>query len=270
MKENAFDKVMATLSDQLNVAQIMVTELDYCTRNDDPSRILGVMDTKNYDIMPVKEDDRFIGYIERSLLEKMKQIGLAMQVIKFDIIVSSNTSIDKVINLFQKSRFFFVNRANDLVGLVTYADLDKIPVRIWLFILISKFEILLLQLIKKFYKKSLWLNELTPLRRRKITDLLNEKRKHDIDVSLEDCLNLGDLIELLERDGGLRSFVGYETRNSCSQEMSGLDHLRNNVVHPSNSLVNSYDGVKKLNERIGRLQQAMKRVESALENPITG
>ena len=171
-----------------------------------------------------------------------------------------------MIDLFHESRFFFVNKANNLVGLVSYADLDKIPVRVWLFILISKFEFLLLQLIKNFYKGSSWLDKLSSKRQKKIADLLNEKRKHDIDISLEDCLNLGDMIELLGCDGNLRSFVGYDSKRSCKNECSGIDILRNNVIHPSNSLVNNYDGSKRLSKRIERLQQAVSRIESALRN----
>lgn len=266
MEDATFDKVLATLSDQLRVTQIMVTEPDFCTKSDDPLAILEVMQQRNYDIMPVKENGRFVGYVERALLAKMKQIEPAIKQIKVDIIVSADTCVHEMIGLFQRSRFFFVNRANDLVGLVTYADLNKFPVRAWLFILICKFEFLLLQLIKDFYKASSCLNKLTAERRKKITDLFDEKRKHDIDTSLEDCLNLGDMIELLECDKKLRSFVGYTSKTSCKKECSGLEVLRNNVMHPSNSLVNNYDGVKVLNKRKDRLQQATKSTESALEN----
>ena len=265
MKDDTFDKLLATLSNQLHVTQIMSTKPDFCTKSDNPLTILETMHRRNYDIMPVKENGKFVGYVERDILVKLKQIEPAIQQINLDIVVSAGTCVHEMIDLFQKSRFFFVNRANDLVGLVTYADLDKIPVRVWLFILICKFEFLLLQLIKNFYEGSLWLNKLTAKRRKKITDLFDEKRKHDIDISLENCLNLGDMIELLESDRKLRSFIGYTSRNSCKRECSGLDVLRNNVMHPSTSLVNNYDGVV-LSKRKNRLQQATKRIESALKN----
>lgn len=262
-----FDKVLANLSNQLYVTQIMVTEPDFCTRSDDPLTILKTMKKENYDIMPVKENNKFIGYVVRDLLMEMKQIETAMQEIELDLVVSTDTRAHEMIELFQKSKFFFVNRANDLVGLVTYADLDKIPVRVWFFILISRFESLLLQLIKSFYEKKSWLNKLTTKRRKKITDLLNEKRKHDIDISPEDCLNLGDMIELLGRDKELRSFVGYPSRKSCENECSGLADLRNKVMHPSVSLVRSFDRAKELGDRKDKIQQAIKRMESALKNP---
>lgn len=265
MKDDTFDKLLATLSNQLHVTQIMSTKPDFCTKSDNPLTVLETMHRRNYDIMPVKENGKFVGYVEREILVKLKQIEPAIQQINLDIVVSADTCVHEMIDLFQKSRFFFVNRANDLVGLVTYADLDKIPVRVWLFILICKFEFLLLQLIKNFYEGSSWLNKLTTKRREKITDLFDEKRKHDIDISLENCLNLGDMIELLESDRKLRSFVGYTSRNSCKRECSGLDVLRNNVMHPSTSLVNNYDGVV-LSKRKNRLQQATKRIESALKN----
>ena len=85
-----------------------------------------------------------------------------------------------------------------LDGLITYADLNKIPVRFWLFILISKLDVLL-QLIKQFNPASGW-NMFTNNRRKKISNQLNDKRKDDIDKSMEDCLNIGDMIEIIQYD----------------------------------------------------------------------
>jgi len=266
MEDSTFDEVLATISDHLRVNQIMVSEPDFCRKTDDPLAILEIMKRENYDIIPVKKNGKFIGYVERNLLSKTREIEPAIRQITLDVVVSSDTHVHEMIDLFQKSRFFFVNKANELVGLVTYADLDKIPIRVWLFILICKFEFALLQLIKNFYKGSSWLEKFTPERREKITKLFNEKRKQDIDISLEDCLNLGEMIELLECDDKLRSLAGYDTRSSCKSECSGLETLRNNVMHPSSSSLKNYDGVMKLSKRKERLRRAIDRVESALKN----
>ena len=37
-------------------------------------------------------------------------------------------------------------------------------------------------------------------RRKKISNQLNDKRKDDIDKSMEDCLNIGDMIEIIQYD----------------------------------------------------------------------
>ena len=46
--------------------------------------------------------------------------------------------------------------------------------------------------------------------------------------------------------------------------MSGLEDLRNDVMHPSNSLINAYDGVKRLSERLEKIQKVTRRFESVL------
>jgi len=242
----------------------MVTEPDFCTRKDNPLTILDIMNKENYDIMPLKENGKLTGYVERNLLEEKKQIQQATQQITVDLIVSADTCVHEMVDLFQRSRFFFVNKGNDLVGLVTYADLDKIPMRTWLYILISQFEFLLLELIKKFCRTRAWLSKLTPERLDKIKNLHDKKMENDTDISLEDCLNLGDMIELLECDSKLRSFVGYKSKSSCKKACSGLDDLRNNVMHPSNSLIKNYAGVKTLCKRIKRLQVSIERIKPTL------
>ena len=74
------------------------------------------------------------------------------------------------------------------------------------------------------------------------------------------------MIQLIERDSKIRSCVGYKNRNFCEKELSGLNELRNSVMHPSNSLVRNYDGVKKLCKRIERLRKATERIEDAYAN----
>jgi hypothetical protein len=251
-----FDDALTTFSNQFHVTHIMTRESDYCTERDDPSTVLETMQQQNYDIMPIQRNAKFIGYVERNSLDKTTPVERVLQQINLDVVVSANTYIHEMIRLFQRSKFFFINRANDLIGLVTYADLNKIPVRVWIYILINKLEYVLLQLIKSYYPDSSWMNELTDDRQKKITDRFNDKKKEDVETSLEDCLNLSDMIDLVERDRKLRSLMGFTSKKTSKKQFSGLNTLRNRTMHPSTSLITNYDSVKTLNQRIERLQHA--------------
>jgi len=67
MKEDMFDKVLTTVSNQLRVTQIMVTEPDFCTREDNPSTVLEIMKDQNYDVMPLIENGKFARLFARFL-----------------------------------------------------------------------------------------------------------------------------------------------------------------------------------------------------------
>jgi hypothetical protein len=169
-----------------------------------------------------------------------------------------------MINLFQASRFFFVLEGNNLVGLVTYSDLNKSPVRALLFILISKFEFLLLQEIKSHYKDALsWFNKLDSSKQKKIKCNFESKKKADVDTVIEDCLNLGDMVCILETDENFRAMVGYSSRSSCERELGGLDDLRNRTMHPSDSLIDCYEDVTKLKGRVERLQKGISKLQAS-------
>jgi hypothetical protein len=263
MSCTAFDKVLATMSEQLLVSHIFVPNPDACTWNSDPASILSKMNAANYDLMPLIENKAFIGYVERKILEQTNEIRTAYKEITVEKIVSADTAITDMINLFQNSRFFFVLEGNDLVGLVTYSDLNKSPVRALIFILISKFEFLLLQQIKNNYENSLsWFNKLDRKRQNKISNIFENKKKADADTVIEDCLNLGDMICILEQDEDFRSRIGYLSKSSCEKELGCLDDLRNRTMHPSDSLIDSYDDVAKLGERVERLKKATLRIQS--------
>ncbi len=265
MKDDTFDKLLTKLEADLRVTHIMVQELDFCTKSDDPFEILKKMDEKNYDILPIKDGNEFIRYIERNLLVEKKEILPASKEIIPEQVVNIDEQLIKIIDLFCSSKFFFVKNANNLMGIITYADLNKIPVRILLFIQISKLENLLLQLIKDFYLGYSWMHVLTCSRRKKITNLYKEKRKSNIDISLDHCLSLGDMLEIIECDNILSSHLGYSSKSCCKKEISGLENLRNDVMHPSNSIINTYDGVKRLSKRLNKLQKFTECIESNLD-----
>lgn len=258
----AFDKVLATMSDQFLVSHIFVPNLTACTWNTDPISILNQMNRDNYDLMPLRENGAFIGYVERKTLKHTKEIKSAYREITVEKIVSANTRILDMISLFQASKFFFVLEGNVLVGLVTYSDMNKSPVRALLFILISKFEFLLLQEIKSHYKgTSSWFSRLDSTRQNKVRRNFEEKKKADVDTAIEDCLNLGDMLCILEKDDDLRARMGYQSRNSCKNELGSLDDLRNRIMHPSDSLIDCYEDVAKLKVRVERLQKGISRIQ---------
>lgn len=260
----AFDKVLATMSDQLLVSHIFVQNPDTCTWDSDPISTLNKMNRENYDLMPLRENCVLVGYVERKTLEQTKEIKPAFREIMVDRIVSADTRILDMINLFQASRFFFVLEGNKLVGLVTYSDLNKSPVRALLFILISKLEFLLLQRIKSHYKDALsWFNKLDSKRQNKIKSIFEDKKKDDVDTAIEDCLNLGDMLCILEKDEDFRSKIGYPSKSSCENELGSLDNLRNRTMHPSNSLIDCYEDVAKLKVRVERLQEGISRIQES-------
>jgi hypothetical protein len=264
MSCTTFDKVLATMSDQLLVSHIFVPNPDTCTWNSDPNLTLNQMNKGNYDLIPLCENGAFVGYVTRKTLEQTKEIKPAYREITVERIVSANTRILDMINLFQASKFFFVLEGNDLVGLVTYSDLNKSPVRALLFILISKLEFLLLQWIKSQYKDALsWFNTLDSTRQDKIKRTFEDKKKADIDTVIEDCLNLGDMLCILEKDENFRSRIGYPSRKSCERELGSLDNLRNRTMHPSNSLIDCYDDVTKLKVRVERLKKVISRIQES-------
>ena len=68
-----------------------------------------------------------------------------------------------------------------IIGLVSLADLQKLPVRAVLFALITGFEIAMMEAIGRTYKsKSDWLNALSPERRNKIE--IEKKKSEEVDA----------------------------------------------------------------------------------------
>jgi CBS domain-containing protein len=264
MSSNSFDKIIEFVSDQFTVSHVLVTEIESCTTEDSFEHILSRMRENNYDVMPIMDDGKTKGYVEKEALEKTNDLQSAIKLIALDKIVSSNTRITEMFDLFKTSRFFFVLEGNKEVGIVTYSDMNKGPVRAWLFLLVSKLEYLLIERIKKWYADpNLWLRKLSARRQAKIQRTFQNKRKANVDTSYEDCLNLGDIIAIVESDEVLRSRFGYKSRSSCSKEIGGLENLRNCIMHPSDSLISSYEDIWRVKEKTIRLEQFTRKVSAS-------
>lgn len=56
--------------------------------------------------------------------------------------------------------------------------------------------------------------------------------------------------------------------SSCEKELGGLDDLRNRIMHPADSLIDCYEDVAKLRNRVERLKKAILRVCLERENAV--
>ncbi|WP_114748397.1 hypothetical protein [Pleomorphovibrio marinus] len=145
--------------------------------------------------------------------------------------------------LLQKRRFFILS-PNGITHIVTRSDLDKIPLRLGVFGLVSVFETFLKEKVRKEVKD--WEISLTTERLKLAKRLLEEKILRKEDIDLVQCLQLGDLRTIFSKEKRYRSLIKELKRDKYDKTLKAIVRLRDALAHAQPALPYSWDEIYEL------------------------
>ncbi len=183
-----------------------------------------------------------------------------VQPLTSDWLIAADTPILHVIELFAENadRVFFILQSSKIMGLVAPADLNKIPSRATLYLLIAGFEHQLVDLIKHcFPNPDDYLRHLSAERLEKLYQEQQNAQSQDVNLSLVDALYLNDLITIVKNEERLYSIFGFTSESSKNQMKSELffTDIRNSVSHPTRLLLTSRSKLTELSDKCQRLMR---------------
>ena len=137
-KGTTFKELQTLFIDQITT-KFIFEPLDSCNINDNGLDVKRKLETNHFDIVGVTDNDNnFIGYAKT---EELRNDIIANSRRDFgNLIIIDSTPISKLFSLLAPAGFIFVKHADKIVGIVTKADINKIVIRIYLFGIISLFE----------------------------------------------------------------------------------------------------------------------------------
>jgi hypothetical protein len=200
---------------------------------------------RRFDLVPMTHDGRIVGVL------RMKDGDLEPLTDRW--LVSRDTAIPDLLGLFVESGRpgFLVFWRQDVVGLVTPADLNKLPARIYLYHLIGEVELALASRIRSHFTDdpSQLLQMLSEKRRNEIESYLAMLAEGNVDVDPMQLLRLSDVINIAAKDETLRAELGFPSRRATENALGGLNDLRNRTMHPVRPLL------ERIPEDLERLQR---------------
>ncbi len=187
---------------------------------------------KDFDLVGIRQDGFVSGY---ALREDLLAGGLCADHLRpfdprEDCVPDTANLLDVVQSLAINSRCFVA--ILDRVGaIITLSDLEKPPMRMFLFGIITMAEMLMTEILRHRYGDGSWRSLLSEQRLAKAGQLQEERSRRGQTIDLVDCLQFGDKGWILSYDEDIRLALGQESRRSMRKAIKELETLRNNLAH---------------------------------------
>jgi hypothetical protein len=211
-----------------------------------------LMDERGYEVVGVRREGIVAGYLEKSELGD----GPCSDFIRsFDDahVVSESAPFSDVVLRLQHTPRLFVTLLGQVGGIVTRTDLQKPPVRMWLFGMVTLIEMRFTRMIQQACPNETWHEYLSEGRLAKAKTLLAERTRRNLDIDLLDCVQFSDKGQIVARDKTLRGMTRFESRSQIDQTFKMLERLRNNLSHSQDIISGDWEIIVTLTENLDKV-----------------
>ena len=212
-----------------------------CCHLDDPAHeVRDEMARLDFDVVGAleKEQGGAVGYVTR---EDLTERGCreAMRPFAHADLVSDSTPLIDLLQALSSTERLFVLAGNRVRGIVTRADLQKPPMRVLLFGLISMLEMHLTFWVATEYPGEAWKQALSPKRVEAARALLEQRKQHNEEISEFDCIQFCDKRDLAIDKDVVRERMQLGSKNAAGKVLRAAEELRNGLAHSLGELATS-------------------------------
>jgi hypothetical protein len=210
------------------------------------------MKDNNLGVVGVRNDGIVTGYLEP---EDLADGNCGDYEHQYDegTVLNQASSYRDVINCLDKSKYCFVSVLGNVGGVITRNDIQKPPVRMWLFGMITILEMFISRMLKTKYQDSSWQAEVSANRLKKAQNLYDERSRRNQHVELLDCLQLVDKAQILMKDPDIRADGGFESRRAAEKSIRDFESLRNNLAHTNDIVTYDWDVIVMVSQRLDKI-----------------
>lgn len=186
---------------------------------------------KDFDLVGIRVEGLVAGYVRQDELAE----GLCGDYLRAftpkDDLVPDTANLIEVVKSLSINKQCFVTVLNRVGAIISLRDLEKPPMRMFLFGLITLNEMMMTEIIRGRYPDDSWQDCISAQRLSKAKQLQKERLRRGQKVDLVDCLQYGDKGWILSYDADMRNAFGQESRRAARKAIKEMEDLRNNLAH---------------------------------------
>lgn len=228
------------------------------------AEVRAFLEQRGYDVVGVRVNGLVTGGASRDDLASGR-LGEHRREFGREEVLSDSDPLLAAFAALRERRHFFITVLGQVGGIVTRGDLQKAPVRLWLFGLVSLLEMQLLRVVRERYPRDTWAPLLTDERLANAQKLFTERRRRREENDLSDCLQLGDKAAIFNKDPELFALTGFASKRALDQFFHEVGALRNALAHANDILSGHWPD---LGELVTQLERLLERLESAVVSPV--
>jgi hypothetical protein len=153
-----------------------------------------------------------------------------------------------VLRALHRSPQVFITCFGSVSGTITRNDLQKAPVRMWLFGIVTLIEMRFVDLVDRHCSNEEWTAHVSEGRLAKARELLADRNRRGQSPRLIDCLQFSDKGQLVARIEELRSQTAFPSRRQAETAVKRLEQLRNNLAHAQDIVTADWETIVLLSE----------------------
>lgn len=214
--------------------------------------VRALLEARDFDIAGVRVNGSVGGFVRReelvggSCFDHLCELDAAF-------VVPAHAPLAEVIVRLGASPFVLVSAFGTVAGIVTRADLQKPPARMWLFGLLMLIEDLLGRALRRRFPDESWRGLLSASRLERAMALQAERQRRRESLALVDCLSFGDKWWVLAKDDDFRRVAGWESRTLARERGKELEELRNRLAHAQDVTTASLPTIVRMADRLEEL-----------------
>lgn len=215
--------------------------LHSCRDQDPAGEALARMGAKGFDVLGIRTEvngrSEIYGYVHRADLGEGICGRYARPFQPSELIADTTPLIDTLEALREQERVFTLG--SSVYGIVTRADLQKAPVRLLLFGLMTSLETAMLTEIRRLYPGSSWKDHLSRGRLIAAEALLQQRRQRNEEIDLPECLQFCDKRAILLSQEALPTQLGFGSKRRAEDTLKAVEGLRDRLAHAQDLVIGS-------------------------------
>src|SRR5262245_721676 len=205
------------------------------------------MQAKDFDVVGIRSEGQITEYATRDALAA-GACGQCRRPFDDALVLDDTAPLLHVPMKLNQLPFVFVSLLGGVGGIITRADLQKPPVRMWLFGIVTLIEMRCSELIERHCAADGWKKYLSEARLEKAQALLAERSRRDQTLRLVDCLQFSDKGQIIARNEEIRKLTVFPSRRQAEEAIKKLEQLRNNLAHAQDILTPDWGTIVQLCE----------------------
>jgi hypothetical protein len=211
-------------------ASDLVEPLMSLDENQPVNMALEVMRRQEVRVLGVRRDGLVAGWVADGDLTE-GTLGERMREFAPEQLLDEDAGLDVVLVSLGTSERVFICWLGEVAGVITRRDLQKAPLRMWLFGAITLFDLNMTWAIEVLHPGDAWTEHISPGRLEKARALCAERARCGNPCRLVDCLQIKDKADILARDAQNLAVMGFASRREADRFAQKIESLRNHLAH---------------------------------------